>query len=140
MIDITQLFAKTIPFVSLYDHCINTGNAAGLLWDLGVIKRSIIERNHLSLLASLHDLGKCHPFFQSIGINIVSYADQGFSFEIVCPTHMGVNLKKIEKLKLGSHMPHACGGEPGTNFTSDRHSSYAPPMWGGYTSMNGLLR
>jgi len=64
MIDITRLFAKTHPFVSLFDHCCSVGLLAGKLWDLKVIDRAIIRREHLCLLAALHDLGKCDPSFQ----------------------------------------------------------------------------
>lgn len=63
MIDIMSLMAKTDPFVSLFDHCVATGKAAGVLWDLGVIENKTIKRDALCLLTALHDVGKCHPFF-----------------------------------------------------------------------------
>lgn len=79
MIDIMSLLAKTEPYVSLFDHCVDTGKAAGILWDLSVISQRIIKRDALCLLVALHDLGKCHPFFQRIGIGMVPYADELWS-------------------------------------------------------------
>ena len=76
MIDIFRIFAKTQPYVSLFEHCCNTGKTAGKLWDLGLIEQSIIKREHLCLLAALHDIGKCHPEFQRKGANIVAYTDE----------------------------------------------------------------
>jgi CRISPR-associated endonuclease Cas3-HD len=76
MISIFQLFAKTDPFVDLFEHCKNTGEAAGVLWDLGVIDKNVINRRDLCLIAALHDLGKCHPVFQRKGLNLVEYIDQ----------------------------------------------------------------
>lgn len=66
MIDIMSLLAKTDPYVSLFDHCVDTGKAAGILWDLAVIDRRTIKRDALCILVALHDVGKCHPFFSAL--------------------------------------------------------------------------
>jgi CRISPR-associated endonuclease/helicase Cas3 len=76
MIDIFKLMAKTEPYASLCDHCEEVGRIAGILWDTGVINKSFISRHALCLLASLHDIGKCHPDFQKYGLGILPYADE----------------------------------------------------------------
>lgn len=76
MIDINKLWAKIYPFVSLCDHCEEVGKIAGLLWDLGIIDKSLITRDNLCFLASLHDIGKCYPDFQKNGLGIIPYIDQ----------------------------------------------------------------
>jgi len=76
MINVFKLFAKTEPFVSLYDHCVQAGKAAGVLWDLGVVNNKIIDRNSVCLLTALHDVGKCHPNFQRKGVGIIPYCDE----------------------------------------------------------------
>ncbi len=82
MINLNKLFAKSEPYVSLLQHCCDTGETAGRLWDLGVIRKRSIKREHLCLLAAMHDIGKCHPAFQRIGLGKVDYIqelyNQGF--------------------------------------------------------------
>lgn len=97
MIDIMSLFAKTEPYVSLFDHCVDTGKAAGILWDLGVIEHKIIKREALCLLVALHDVGKCHPFFQRIGVGTVAYAD-----ELMSNGYLPENEKKEYRHEIGS--------------------------------------
>jgi CRISPR-associated endonuclease/helicase Cas3 len=76
LIDYKRLIAKTDPIVSLFDHCCAVGEMAGRLWELQVIDRTLISREHLCLLAALHDIGKCHPYFQRIGEGLVPYIDE----------------------------------------------------------------
>lgn len=97
MIKIMSLLAKTDPYVSLFDHCVDTGKAAGMLWDLGVIEHKTIARKALCLLAALHDVGKCHPFFQRIGVGIVAYSD-----ELMSCGYLPENEKKDYRHEIGS--------------------------------------
>ena len=71
------LWAKSEPYQSLQDHMTAAGLCAGELMAAGVADaaaRTIRDayglteeetRNLVMFLSAMHDIGKCHPFFQA---------------------------------------------------------------------------
>ena len=71
-----DLWAKTEPFQTVLAHSINAGNVVKCLlidshlrnvreyleYSLGLNEQEVID--FCSYIVALHDIGKCHPFFQ----------------------------------------------------------------------------
>lgn len=75
MKDALQLWAKTEPFHALYRHMIDTGCVCFALLEKSTIMslKSCFQRafqdanfiNTVAFIVAIHDIGKCHPSFQS---------------------------------------------------------------------------
>ena len=77
--ELIDIWGKTDPFVPLIHHLIDTGCVAKVLLETpsyqGLLDRFKLTSGYLgddpstwlALLCSLHDIGKCHPLFQSKG-------------------------------------------------------------------------